>query len=723
MCLETTQWTRTEWGYAMKCTTIRFSLSVFFLAPLLLTACGGGGGGGGVGGGGSLSPTYTIGGTISGHADTVVLQNSGGDNRTLSVADGSFVFATALVNGATYNVTALIQPVGQTCAVTNGSGAVNGANITNVVVSCTANPTYTIGGTIAGLTGTVELQNNGGDDLARSINGGFAFTTALATGSAYNVTVFTQPAGQTCSVTSGSGTVSGANVSGVQVNCVTNPGLTYTVGGTISGLTGTVVLRNNGGDSLTRTTNGGFTFATAIADGAAYNVTVFTQPAGQTCSVTSGSGNVSAASVTNVAVGCVTNGKSWRTAGLVENDNTGNAFFPQVAVDAGGNALAVWSQSDGVRDNIWASRYAAGAGWGAPELIETRNTGSALYPQVAFDAGGNALAVWSQSDGTRYNIWANRYTAGFGWGAAVLIENDNLGSANFPQVAFDAAGNAFAVWEQSDTSRRNIWVNRYTAGAGWGTATKIENYDDGEAIAPQIAFDAAGNALAVWQHSDGTRYSIRAARYTAGVGWGTADLIESDDWAQATSPQIAFDAAGNALAVWQQQTQASRYDIWANRYTAGAGWETAALIETADDGQALSPHIAVDTSGNAIAVWHQSDGARMNIRANRYTAGAGWGMAELIETGDLGDAGVARVGFDAAGNAHVVWHQSDGVRTSIWAQAYIAGSGWDTAGLIETDNAGNASYPQIAVAPNGNAIAVWHQSDGSIYSIGANRYE
>ena len=47
--------------------------------------------------------------------------------------------------------------------------------------------------------------------------------------------------------------------------------------------------------------------------------------------------------------------------------------------------------------------------WGSATLIETDNAGDALYPQVALDTDGNGLAVWEQSDGTRQNIWANRY--------------------------------------------------------------------------------------------------------------------------------------------------------------------------------------------------------------------------------------------------------------------------------------------------------------------------
>jgi sugar lactone lactonase YvrE len=76
------------------------------------------------------------------------------------------------------------------------------------------------------------------------------------------------------------------------------------VGGTISGLSGTVVLQDNGGNNLTLSTNGGFTFAGALVNGNPYNVTVLTQPAGQICTVTNGTGTITAASISNIAVAC-----------------------------------------------------------------------------------------------------------------------------------------------------------------------------------------------------------------------------------------------------------------------------------------------------------------------------------------------------------------------------------------------------------------------------------
>lgn len=62
--------------------------------------------------------------------------------------------------------------------------------------------------------------------------------------------------------------------------------------------------------------------------------------------------------------------------------------------------------------NRFIAGTGAGTGWGTAALIETDDTGSGGSPQVAFDANGNALVVWSQfaTNGNQlHNIWANRY--------------------------------------------------------------------------------------------------------------------------------------------------------------------------------------------------------------------------------------------------------------------------------------------------------------------------
>jgi hypothetical protein len=164
--------------------------------------------------------------------------------------------------------------------------------------------THTVGGTVSGLSGTVVLQQNVTDNLTVDANGTFTFSTPVAEGAPYNVTVLSRPATQTCTVVNGSGTMGGSDVTNVSVSCATN---TFTVGGTVSGLTGTAVLQLNGADNLTIDTNGPFTFATLVAESGLYNVTVLSQPDSQTCTVVNGLGANVTSDVTNVSVTCSTN--------------------------------------------------------------------------------------------------------------------------------------------------------------------------------------------------------------------------------------------------------------------------------------------------------------------------------------------------------------------------------------------------------------------------------
>lgn len=428
-------------------------------------------------------------------------------------------------------------------------------------------------------------------------------------------------------------------------------------------------------------TNGGGSF-TDIAGATASSYTTPATSTGDSETqyrvvATNGSG-VATSTVATLTVNPAAMPKAWGTAAAIETGNDGDASDPQIAMDANGNALAVWRQSDGTRNDIWANRYTAGTGWGTAALIETDNAGEADSPHVVIDANGDALAVWRQSDGTHTNIVAKRYSAGAGWGTAILLETDNANDAHSPQIAITASGDAVAVWVQTNGSSYNtILANRYTVGTGWGLAIPIDTDTIGYASDPQIAMDANGNAIAVWSKSDGTHFNIVANRYT-GTGWGTATLIEADNVGSAFIPQIAMDSNGNALAVWAQY-DGQNNNIVSNRYATGTGWGTPTLIETSNAGYAVAPQIAFDAGGNALAVWSQSDGTRYNILSNRYTHGTGWGTAALIETDDAGHASDPQVAFDASGNALAVWRQSDGARTNIVANHYTVGLGWGTA--------------------------------------------
>lgn len=249
--------------------------------------------------------SYTIGGTVIGlEGSGLELHNNASDALPIS-ANGSFTFPTAVLSGNPYSVTVNVRPVNpsQVCTVSNRDGVVGAANVTNVVVTCAT--TYPVSGTVSGLAGTgLQLQLNGSNDIAIGTNGAFAFDTQIGSGSTYLVTVSSQPVNppQNCVVANGSGTVANAAITNVSVTCATS---TYTIGGSVSGLASTgLVLQNNGGDNLPVAVNGAFQFATGIAHGQTYHVTVLSTPANHTCTLQNNGPATATADVSNVLVTC-----------------------------------------------------------------------------------------------------------------------------------------------------------------------------------------------------------------------------------------------------------------------------------------------------------------------------------------------------------------------------------------------------------------------------------
>ncbi|HRI65178.1 MAG TPA: hypothetical protein PK156_13105 [Polyangium sp.] len=176
-------------------------------------------------------------------------------------------------------------------------------------------PGYKLGGTVSGLEGSgleleVALDNALNSKLDLAANGAFTFAPTLADGATYSISVAKQPTGpdQNCQVSGGAGTIAGADVTSVAVDCKTLPLPGRLIGGNVAGLKGTgLVLQNNGADDLSLTADGPFQFVTKQIDGDMYNVSILTQPTNpaQTCTVANGQGTVNGADVETIGVSCV----------------------------------------------------------------------------------------------------------------------------------------------------------------------------------------------------------------------------------------------------------------------------------------------------------------------------------------------------------------------------------------------------------------------------------
>lgn len=217
------------------------------------------------------------------------------------------------------------------CLVGCGGGGSTSIDVSDSRFSLTA--------TVSGLGAGKQLQlSNSSEFLTATGNGSIQFQNELTTGSQYSIAIASQPVGQTCTLTNGSGVVSKNNITDISVSCVTNPVATYTVAFTVTGLgAGKSVILNDGSTNKTVTSNTNYIFGSTYLSGDSYSVNITAQPIGQTCSLSNGSGTVSTNNITNLVVTCADNPVATYTVGLTI---FGLGVGKQVALQNGGDSIA-----------------------------------------------------------------------------------------------------------------------------------------------------------------------------------------------------------------------------------------------------------------------------------------------------------------------------------------------------------------------------------------------
>lgn len=262
----------------------------------------------------------------------------------------------------------------------------------------------------------------------------------------------------------------------------------------------------------------------------------------------------------------------------------------------------------------------------------------------------------------------------------------------------------------------SVYVNSPSGAVG--DAELLATWNSNTQSFSDLAVGANGDAVAVWEQFDfdTSVLNVYASRLTSGV-WGAAELLETDDAGHARNPSVAVAPNGDAVVLWSQHPG----NIYANRLLSGV-WTGGVLVETISTGAAVYPRVAVYPNGDAVAVWQQYEGSNRNIYANRLTSGV-WGVPDLLETTDYvlggypsaGRAEAPQIAVAANGDAVAVWEQRDDSATGrdIYANRLTSGV-WGGAELVDL-GAGIARDPQVAVAANGDAVVVWDQ-DIRIYA-------
>ena len=563
----------------------------------------------------------------SGLGGTVIVSSGSGSgnvynqSQAIAVASNGTHNFSGIASGTDYNVTILQQPLYQVCTVSNGSGTLNA----DASVSISCDGTVTIGGKVYGLNGSITLQNNAANDLSVSSSGDFVFADNFSMGSSYLVTISSQPSsGQTCTPNNNSGMATD-NITSVEIICSQT---LRSISGSISDLTGTLVLQNNYGGDQTFTSNDNFTFY--VADNSSYNVTVKSQPAGK-CNVSNGTGTASD-NVSNVSVDC------WN---LVD----------------GGNSL------DGINYNnlknadnvtLYSFQSKLYAGW-----TESSSYGSVTQVRVKrFDISSS---VWETADyngipmeGSRdsvdlnllgngndfYGVWVEKNYASPFMPSIRVAKFDNQTLTWVKYISYSAisdnlskspdlgslGSNIYAIWSEYNGSKQQIRVKKFNGNNSWSVdKASLNNSQSQDALNPTM--EEFNNKLyAVWQESNGTVDQIRVAS-TDGTNWGSSTGINLSLSKDGKNPNlITFDS--KLFAAWSETNASGHSQIRVKSSSDGSTW-TSVDGNDANKGinkdyrnNASHPKLVVANS-NLYAVWLEENGSTQ-VRVAQFDNSSSW---------------------------------------------------------------------------------------------------
>ncbi len=340
-------------------------------------------------------------------------------------------------------------------------------------------------------------------------------------------------------------------------------------------------------------------------------------------------------------------------------------------------------------------------------------SGSSPTCTVAMSAARNVGASFIVSQGPA-----------LAWGTATLLENSNdfnvADTNTFADTnllsAIDGAGNALVVWEQSDGlpngSTRKVFSRRYVAGQGWAAAVQVPNLSTSSSsvdlVTGQLLMDAAGNA--VW-----IRHNFETRRYSAVSGWSaTAFVPPASGSGELADAEI--DASGDVhmLGIGSNDVLYSRLAAGGSQWTA---WADVSFTDLAT----RDAQLALGAQGGLIAVWRERNPGDSNdsMKANRLV-GSAWQTPVRIEEvlTDVSDSSRPRIATDASGNAVVAWHQG----SSLYVNRYDAATAaWGTASEVDAGqvNSGFSARIQIAMVADGRAVIAW---SSGIFAVKAMSY-
>ena len=307
-------------------------------------------------------------------------------------------------------------------------------------------------------------------------------------------------------------------------------------------------------------------------------------------------------------------GSEWGAAEMISNNQAGgSALSPQLGIDGSGNIIAVWIEHDGANQRVLTNTYnSANEEWlSSPLTLSSSMAGDAMQVSLSVTPEGQAMLVWSQEVSGVFQAYARRYIKNneFEWGPVEridLLTNDpgESGQIGKPVIAIDVNNDVFAIWQQHDGTRNNIWINRF-AGGVWAGALELDE-DNADVSDPFVVVGSDNQAFATWV-KDG---KIIVRPFSLEAGWGDFDEISLG--IAAANPLISFDREGNAMAIWAGG--AASGDIFTNRFSKlTSNWAGPKLIENISNKGQSATLVPLLEDGRMLSIWSHFNGEHFSL--------------------------------------------------------------------------------------------------------------
>ncbi|MFG1690702.1 metallophosphoesterase [Gemmatimonadota bacterium] len=355
-------------------------------------------------------------------------------------------------------------------------------------------------------------------------------------------------------------------------------------------------------------------------------------------------------------------------------------------------------------------------------------------PAVARSSGGRSVVVWEDdSSGTErvYQIYARTFDVhGCPWPVQFVVNAESAGDQRKPDVAMDDQGNYVVVWrDESDETGRPIKMRGFNAdGTEWLPQQSVHLDSEGFAIRdnPAVAMNGAGDFVVVWQETESPvsfqqNLEIRMRGFPAdGDPWTEPVTVNTDPSGQQSMPDVAIDDSGNAVVVWQDESEESGHPIRMRGLDAdGDEWLPQQSLDCESDACPYqgNPAAAMNGAGDFVVVWQEASApfpANFEIRMQGFqSSGTPWPDAITVNSDQTRVQSNPATAMNDEGRIVVVW-EDDRTGAEGKFQIYAAGFSFSSNGdkewgdlTVNNNSSGQQEWPAVAMDDDRGFWVAW----------------